>query len=113
MEVGEYGIRVNSIHPYSVATPMTENDAMLGVFGAHPSYLNAFAPMPYLPVGQSATGKRTDFMSVDEVADVIVWLAGDHSATLSGSQISVDRGVMKTHRASQPGSTSTGTGCAA
>ena len=94
MEVGEYGIRVNSIHPYSVATPMTENDAMLGVFGAHPSYLNAFAPMPYLPVGQSATGKRTD-LSVDEVADVIVWLAGDNSATLSGSQISVDRGVMK------------------
>lgn len=95
LEAGEYGIRVNSIHPYSVATPMTENDAMLGVFGAHGSYLNAFAPMPYLPVGQNATGKRSDFMSVDEVADVVVWLAGDNSATLSGSQISVDRGVMK------------------
>jgi len=95
LEAGEYGIRVNSIHPYSVATPMTENDAMLGVFGAHPSYLHGFAPMPYLPVGQSATGKRSDFMSVDEVADVVVWLAGDNSATLSGSQISVDRGVMK------------------
>ncbi|WP_167106055.1 mycofactocin-coupled SDR family oxidoreductase [Mycobacterium sp. DL592] len=95
LEAGEYGIRVNSIHPYSVATPMTENDAMLGVFGAHGSYLNAFAPMPYLPVGQNATGKRSDFMSVDEVADVVVWLAGDSSATLSGSQISVDRGVMK------------------
>ncbi|WP_059015935.1 mycofactocin-coupled SDR family oxidoreductase [Mycobacterium sp. M26] len=95
LEAGEYGIRVNSIHPYSVATPMTENDAMLKVFGAHPSYLNAFAPMPYLPVGQGATGKRSDFMSVDEVADVVVWLAGDGSSTLSGSQIRVDRGVMK------------------
>ncbi|PND57631.1 SDR family mycofactocin-dependent oxidoreductase [Mycobacterium sp. ENV421] len=95
LEAGEYGIRVNSIHPYSVATPMTENDAMLGVFGAHPSYLHGFAPMPYLPVGQNATGKRSDFMNVDEVADVVVWLAGDQSATLSGSQISVDRGVMK------------------
>ncbi|MCX2934588.1 mycofactocin-coupled SDR family oxidoreductase [Mycobacterium sp. CVI_P3] len=95
LEAGEYGIRVNSIHPYSVATPMTENDAMMGVFAAHPSYLHGFAPMPYLPVGQSATGKRSDFMSVDEVADVVVWLAGDNSATLSGSQISVDRGVMK------------------
>ena len=51
--------------------------------------------MPYLPVGQSATGKRSDFMSVEEVADVVAWLAGDNSATLSGSQISVDRGVMK------------------
>ena len=95
LEVGEYGIRVNSIHPYSVATPMTENDAMMGVFAAHPSFLHGFAPMPYLPVGQSATGKRSDFMSVDEVADVVVWLAGDNSATLSGSQINVDRGVMK------------------
>ena len=95
LEAGEYGIRVNSIHPYSVATPMTENDAMMAVFAAHPSYLHAFAPMPYLPVGQSATGKRSDFMSVEEVADVVAWLAGDNSATLSGSQISVDRGVMK------------------
>ncbi len=95
LEAGEYGIRVNSIHPYSVATPMTENDAMMGVFAAHPSYLHGFAPMPFLPTGQSATGKRSDFMSVEEVADVVVWLAGDNSATLSGSQISVDRGVMK------------------
>ncbi|MFN8032136.1 MAG: mycofactocin-coupled SDR family oxidoreductase [Mycobacterium sp.] len=95
LEAGEYGIRVNSIHPYSVATPMTENDAMMKVFGAHPGYLHAFAPMPYLPVGQGATGKRSDFMSVDEVADVVVWLAGDASSTISGSQIRVDRGVMK------------------
>jgi SDR family mycofactocin-dependent oxidoreductase len=95
LEAGQYGIRVNSIHPYSVATPMTENDAMMAVFAAHPSYLHAFAPMPYLPVGQSATGKRSDFMSSEEVADVVVWLAGDNSIALSGSQISVDRGVMK------------------
>ena len=95
LEAGQYGIRVNSIHPYSVATPMTENDAMMAVFAAHHSYLHALAPMPYLPVGQSATGKRSDFMSVEEVADVVIWLAGDNSATLSGSQISVDRGVMK------------------
>ena len=34
-------------------------------------------------------------MSVEEVADVVAWLAGDNSGVLSGSQISVDRGVMK------------------
>ena len=95
LEAGQYGIRVNSIQPYSVATPMTENDAMMAVFAAHPSYLNAFAPMPYLPVGQNATGKRSDFMGADEVAEVVVWLAGDNSGVLSGSQINVDRGVMK------------------
>ena len=31
IELGEYGIRVNSIHPYSIATPMIQNDAMLAV----------------------------------------------------------------------------------
>ena len=37
IELGEYSIRVNSIHPYSIATPMIENDAMLGVLGKHPA----------------------------------------------------------------------------
>ena len=37
LELGEYGIRVNSINPYSIATPMIQNQAMLGVLSAHPS----------------------------------------------------------------------------
>ncbi|MCB0933034.1 MAG: mycofactocin-coupled SDR family oxidoreductase [Mycobacterium sp.] len=96
LELGEYGIRVNSIHPYSIATPMIQNDAMLGVLSAHPSYLHSFAPMPYQPAtkqGQEAT--RSDFMSPEEAANVVAWLAGDGSGLLSGSQIAIDRGVMK------------------
>ena len=96
MELGEYSIRVNSIHPYSIATPMIENDAMMKIFGAHPSYLNAFAPMPYQPLDKdSKKAKRQDFMSAEESAEVVVWLAGDNSGVLSGSQIAIDRGVMK------------------
>ena len=95
LELGEYGIRVNSIHPYSIATPMIQNDAMLKVFGAHPSYLHSFAPMPYQPPAKESEAQRTDFMTPEEAAEVIVWLAGDHSGLLSGSQIVVDRGVMK------------------
>src|SRR5246500_651800 len=32
IEVGEFGIRVNSIHPYSIDTPMVEKEAMMAVF---------------------------------------------------------------------------------
>jgi len=32
IEVGEFGIRVNSIHPYSIDTPMVEKEAMMDVF---------------------------------------------------------------------------------
>lgn len=96
LELGEYGIRVNSIHPYSIATPMILNDAMLAVLGKHQSYLHSFAPMPYQPPAKdSKEAKRSDFMTPEEAAEVVVWLAGDRSGLLSGSQISVDRGVMK------------------
>ena len=94
LELGEYGIRVNSINPYSIATPMIQNQAMLGVLSAHPSYLNAYAPMPYQPV-VGGEAKRSDFMSPEEAAEVVAWLAGDSSGVVSGSQILVDRGVLK------------------
>jgi len=95
LELGEYSIRVNSIHPYSIATPMIENDAMMAILSAHPSYLNSFAAMPYQPPTKGSRAKRNDFMTAEEAAEVVVWLAGDNSSVLSGSQISVDRGVMK------------------
>jgi SDR family mycofactocin-dependent oxidoreductase len=95
LELGEYSIRVNSIHPYSIATPMIENDAMMKILGAHPSYLNSYAPMPYQPPSKGTRAKRNDFMTAEEAAEVVVWLAGDNSSVLSGSQIVVDRGVMK------------------
>jgi SDR family mycofactocin-dependent oxidoreductase len=95
IELGEYSIRVNSVHPYSIATPMIQNDAMLAVLGKHQSYLHSFAPMPYQPPAKNSGAKRSDFMSAEEAAEVVVWLAGDRSGLLSGSQISIDRGVMK------------------
>ena len=36
IEVGEFGIRVNSIHPYSIETPMVEKEAMMDLFTKYP-----------------------------------------------------------------------------
>jgi SDR family mycofactocin-dependent oxidoreductase len=95
LEVGEYGIRVNSIHPYSIDTPMIERDAMMAVFAKHRSFLYSFAPMPLNPKDIGGKRHRNEFMAPEEVSDVVAWLAGDGSATLSGAQIPVDRGVLK------------------
>lgn len=86
IELGEYGIRVNSIHPYSVETPMIEPEAMMEIFATHPNFVHSFPPMPVQPNG---------FMTADEVADVVAWLAGDGSGTLTGTQIPVDKGALK------------------
>jgi SDR family mycofactocin-dependent oxidoreductase len=86
IELGEYHIRVNSIHPYSVDTPMIEPEAMMEIFARHPSFVHSFPPMPLQPKG---------FMTPDEVADVVAWLAGDGSGTVTGTQVPVDKGALK------------------
>jgi SDR family mycofactocin-dependent oxidoreductase len=95
LEAGEFGIRVNSIHPYSIETPMVEKEAMMAIFAKHPSYIHSFAPMPFRPVDHEGKKGLQEFMTPEEVSDVVAWLAGDGSATISGSQIAVDRGTMK------------------
>jgi SDR family mycofactocin-dependent oxidoreductase len=86
IELSEFGIRVNSIHPYSVDTPMIEPDLMMQVFAKHPHYIHSFGPMLLQPNG---------FMGAAEVSDVVAWLAGDGAGTLTGAQIPVDKGVLK------------------
>lgn len=95
LEAGEFGIRVNSIHPYSIQTPMIEPEAMAAIFAKFPTFLHSFAPMPLKPVARDGKPGLQEFMAPEEVADVVAWLAGDASMTISGSQIAVDRGVMK------------------
>jgi SDR family mycofactocin-dependent oxidoreductase len=95
LEVGEFGIRVNSIHPYSIDTPMVEPEAMMEVFKNHPTFLHSFAPMPLKPRNHDGKPGLQEFMTPEEVSDVVAWLASDGSATISGSQIAVDRGTMK------------------
>ena len=95
LEVGEFGIRVNSIHPYSIGTPMVEPEAMMEIFGKYPTYIHSFSPMPYHPINHEGKKGLQEFMTAEEVSDVVAWLAGDGSRTISGSQIAVDRGTMK------------------
>ncbi len=95
IELGEFGIRVNSIHPYSIETPMVEKEAMMELFTKFPQYVHSFSPMPYHPVNHQGKKGLMEFMMPEEVSDVVAWLASDGSATISGSQIAVDRGTAK------------------
>jgi SDR family mycofactocin-dependent oxidoreductase len=94
LEVGEYGIRVNSIHPYAVNTPMIGLEGTSDILVRHPGYLHSYPPMPLQPLNTVET-ERLVAMMPEEVSDVVAWLAGSGSATLSGSQIAVDRGELK------------------
>ena len=47
IELSEFGIRVNSIHPYSVETPMIEPELMMQVFAKHPHFIHSFTRCRY------------------------------------------------------------------
>src|SRR5882757_8896381 len=94
LEVGEYGIRVNSIHPHAVKTSMTGFEGMSDILARYPSYLHSLSPMPLRPKDIDDP-ERLGLMEAEEVSDVVAWLASSGSAALSGCQIAVDRGQLK------------------
>ena len=81
-ELGEYDIRVNTIHPHGVRTGMTD--------GSLQTYLEK-APnlgplyMPALP---------TTMLEPEDVADIVAFLASDEGRYLTGAQLPVDLGAL-------------------
>jgi 3alpha(or 20beta)-hydroxysteroid dehydrogenase len=75
IELGRYGIRVNSLHPGGVDT------AMLNLTDEQRA--NAFG---FLPLGRVA--------SADEIARVAAFLASDDASYMTGSAVLADGGSM-------------------
>ncbi|TDD70895.1 glucose 1-dehydrogenase [Actinomadura darangshiensis] len=80
-ELGQYGIRVNSIHPGGVLTPLTMQD---DIVSATASSADAF--MKALPLGRM--GKT------QEISGLVVYLASDDSSYCTGSEVLVDGGML-------------------
>lgn len=86
LELGEYGIRVNSIHPWGVATVMALEDAsMAKTLAAHPHYGMSFgSALPRLAIADS-----------DDISDGVIYLASDLSRAVTGTQLTIDMGATK------------------
>ena len=86
VELGEFGIRVNSVHPYGTDTPMGNDLSMYGMFQDHPHYIHSFSPGA-LPTDSLA--------APDLISDIVVWLASDASSLITAAQIPADKGYTK------------------
>ncbi|QKG26111.1 glucose 1-dehydrogenase [Actinomadura verrucosospora] len=80
-ELGEYGIRVNSIHPGGIITPLFMQDDIIAAKAD-----SADALMKALPLGRMGKTK--------EVSGLIVYLASDDSSYCTGSEVLVDGGLL-------------------
>lgn len=86
VELGEYGIRVNSVHPYGTDTPMGNDVSMYQTFADHPTYIHSFSPGALPTESLAAPGL---------ISDIVVWLASDASSLVTAAQIPADKGYLK------------------
>lgn len=85
IELGPYAIRVNSVHPWGVDTPMAQDPDVARILEDHPSYLGSFgSAMPQVAMAQPA-----------DISQAVVFLASDASRFITGAQIPVDMGATK------------------
>ena len=75
LELGPRGIRVNTVHPGYIETPMTASAA--------PAF--RAANVAETPLGRTGT--------VEEVAPLVLFLVSDESSFISGAEIPVDGGM--------------------
>lgn len=84
IELGPYGIRVNSIHPWGVATPMAlEDQSVPEMLGANPHYMGSFGSIL----------SQVTLADSDDISNAVVYLASDMSRCVTGIQLPVDMGA--------------------
>jgi SDR family mycofactocin-dependent oxidoreductase len=71
-------IRVNTIHPTGVNTPMVDNDAMRDYLSAHPDGASNLLPIALI--------------EPDDLAGAAAWLASDEARYVTGVALPVDAG---------------------
>ncbi|KDE99786.1 3-oxoacyl-ACP reductase [Mycolicibacterium aromaticivorans JS19b1 = JCM 16368] len=91
-EFGRNGIRVNTVSPGPVATPL-----WLSEKGIAAQFAAASGATPDQVVDSVVAGSATGrFTTAQEVADLVMFLAGEHSANITGSDIRIDGGYVTT-----------------
>jgi SDR family mycofactocin-dependent oxidoreductase len=83
IELAPYGIRVNSIHPTGVNTPM--NDGLAALEGLTPREIAERSAGNLLPV---------PWIEPEDVAHAVVYLASDKARFMTGAPLVLDAGLL-------------------
>jgi SDR family mycofactocin-dependent oxidoreductase len=85
-ELGPHGIRVNSVHPGGVATPMGSGD-MVGAIQRTMASNPKLAPM-------GTTFIEPGYAEADQIADAVAFLVSDEARFITAEHLSVDGGAQ-------------------
>lgn len=85
IELGPYGVRVNSVHPWGVNTRLAQDPEVAKILADNPSYAGSFGSILPSPT----------LAEPGDVANAVVWLASDATRCVTGIQLPVDMGATK------------------
>jgi 3alpha(or 20beta)-hydroxysteroid dehydrogenase len=84
VELGGYGIRINSVHPGVINTPLSNPSGISSAaMNQDRRFERALRAQPISRIGE-----------VSEVAQVIVFLASDAATYVTGAEVAVDGGML-------------------
>ncbi|HEX7337316.1 MAG TPA: mycofactocin-coupled SDR family oxidoreductase [Gemmatimonadales bacterium] len=83
IELAQYGIRVNSLHPTGVNTPM--NDGLAALEGLTPQEIAERSAGNLLPV---------PWIEPEDVANAVLYLASDKARYVTGAPLVIDAGLL-------------------
>ncbi|MBM7519891.1 mycofactocin-coupled SDR family oxidoreductase [Nocardioides nitrophenolicus] len=90
-ELAPHRIRVNSLNPTQVDTPMIMNDPMYRLFCPG---LEAPGREDFAPVSQAMNALPTPWVESRDVSNAVLFLASDESRYITGVALPVDAGVL-------------------
>jgi (+)-trans-carveol dehydrogenase len=91
VELGQHFIRVNSVHPTQVNTPMALNDATFRLFAPHKDNPG---PEDFAPVSQMMHTLPMPWVEPEDISNAVLFLASDESRYVTGVQLPVDAGCL-------------------
>ena len=89
VELGQYTIRVNSVHPTHVTTPMLHNESTFRMF--RPDLENP-GPEDMAPICQTFHFLPIPWIEPEDVSNAVLFFASDESRYVTGVPLPVDAG---------------------
>ena len=91
VELGPHNVRVNSVHPTNVKTPMFFNEGTFKMF--RPDVENP-GPDDVLPIAQMMHTLPIGWVEPEDISNAVLFLVSDESRYITGVQLPVDGGSL-------------------